>query len=189
VPSRTILENQAVDAYLNFLATGTLPASKDNDQAIEVLDERIANEDRLWAKVTLIAERHRLANPPPPDPAPLVEKFIYYARTFSERNKITYPVWREMGVPPKVLKEAGIALTQVPKANGVAPTPLAPKLALDDPRRKRTYAPRRQWTPEARAELVAYLEANGLDATAEKYGYKPAYVQQFVADWKRHNRA
>lgn len=186
MPDRSTNENKAIEAYLQYLATGVLPASKDNDEAIEVLDERIANEDRLHVKVTLIAERHRLANPPPPDPKPLVDKFVQYASTFSERNKITYPVWREMGVPPKVLKEAGIRLTVAPRVQG---EPTKPAMALDDPRRKRTYASRRKMTPEFTAEFLAYFDAHGADATAEQYGYKPAYVPQLVGRIRRASAA
>jgi hypothetical protein len=36
-------------------------------------------------------------------------KFIKVARSFSERNDITYEAWREFGVTPVVLKKAGIA--------------------------------------------------------------------------------
>ena len=35
-------------------------------------------------------------------------KFVKVARSFSERNDITYDAWREFGVTPAVLKRAGI---------------------------------------------------------------------------------
>ena len=35
-------------------------------------------------------------------------KFVKVARSFSERNDITYDAWREFGVTPIVLKRAGI---------------------------------------------------------------------------------
>lgn len=35
-------------------------------------------------------------------------KFVKVARSFSERNDITYDAWREFGVTPTVLKRAGI---------------------------------------------------------------------------------
>ena len=35
-------------------------------------------------------------------------RFIKVARSFSERNDITYDAWREFGVTPAVLKRAGI---------------------------------------------------------------------------------
>jgi hypothetical protein len=36
-------------------------------------------------------------------------KFMKVAKSFSERNDITYDAWREFGVAPTVLKRAGIA--------------------------------------------------------------------------------
>ena len=35
-------------------------------------------------------------------------KFVKVARSFSQRNDITYDAWREFGVTPTVLKRAGI---------------------------------------------------------------------------------
>ena len=35
-------------------------------------------------------------------------KFVKVARSFSQRNDITYQAWREFGVMPAVLKRAGI---------------------------------------------------------------------------------
>ena len=35
-------------------------------------------------------------------------KFVKVARSFSQRNDITYDAWREFGVAPSVLKRAGI---------------------------------------------------------------------------------
>ena len=35
-------------------------------------------------------------------------KFVRVAKSFSERNDITYDAWREFGVVPTVLKRAGI---------------------------------------------------------------------------------
>lgn len=34
--------------------------------------------------------------------------FVKVARSYGERNGITYTAWREVGVPPAVLKSAGI---------------------------------------------------------------------------------
>lgn len=36
-------------------------------------------------------------------------KFVKVAKSFSERNDITYDAWREFGVTPTVLKRAGIS--------------------------------------------------------------------------------
>ena len=37
------------------------------------------------------------------------KRFITVAKSFSERNDITYDAWREFGVTPAVLKRAGIS--------------------------------------------------------------------------------
>ena len=175
MPDRSTLENKAVEAYLSYLATGSLPVA-DNDEAIEVLDERIANEDQLHRKVVLIAERHRLANPPPPDPAPLVEKFVYYVVGFSERNNITYAVWREMGVPAKVLKEAGIPAT---KLNGIKPAVRGtPRLGMS----------RRTWTDEQRADYLAFYDGHSTEEVAAHFGVSPASVKQRYYQFKSDAR-
>jgi hypothetical protein len=38
----------------------------------------------------------------------LAANFVKFAAAYSERKGIAYPVWREMGVPIAMLKEAGI---------------------------------------------------------------------------------
>lgn len=40
--------------------------------------------------------------------AALEKDFVKIARRYSERKGITYGAWREFGVPPEVLKKAGI---------------------------------------------------------------------------------
>lgn len=39
---------------------------------------------------------------------PLEKSFVKVARSYGERNGITYTAWREIGVDPAVLKRAGI---------------------------------------------------------------------------------
>jgi len=39
---------------------------------------------------------------------PLEKAFVKVARSYGERNGITYTAWREIGVDPAVLKKAGI---------------------------------------------------------------------------------
>ncbi|MYB23885.1 MAG: hypothetical protein F4X37_02025 [Acidimicrobiia bacterium] len=38
----------------------------------------------------------------------LEDEFVGVAASYSERKGVSYQAWREMGVPPKVLHEAGI---------------------------------------------------------------------------------
>lgn len=42
------------------------------------------------------------------DIAPLEKDFVKVAKSYGERNGITYTAWREIGVDPAVLKKAGI---------------------------------------------------------------------------------
>ena len=35
--------------------------------------------------------------------------FVAAARPYSERKRISYAAWRELGVPPAILKRAGIS--------------------------------------------------------------------------------
>lgn len=42
------------------------------------------------------------------DVAPLEKEFVKVAKSYGERNGITYSAWRDIGVDPSVLKKAGI---------------------------------------------------------------------------------
>jgi len=42
------------------------------------------------------------------DIGPLEKEFLRVAKSYGERNGITYSAWREIGVEPAVLKKAGI---------------------------------------------------------------------------------
>lgn len=42
------------------------------------------------------------------DIAPLEKDFVKVAKSYGDRNGITYSAWREIGVEPAVLKKAGI---------------------------------------------------------------------------------
>ena len=39
----------------------------------------------------------------------LEKSFVAAAKGYSERKGISYTAWRELGVPPEVLKRAGIS--------------------------------------------------------------------------------
>lgn len=172
MPDRSTNENKAVEAYLQYLATGVVPVDPDLQDKLDLLTKQIAEEDRLHVKVKLIAERRRLDQPAKADP--LIERFINYALTFGERNNIDYATWREMGVPAAVLKQAGVKITYVtraPRGEGTRP-PGRPGVA------------RRKMTPEFRAEYVAYWEEHGRAATAEHYDYASNYAYQVYKESK-----
>jgi hypothetical protein len=153
---QSVLENRAVDVYLQYLTTGELPAPPNIDAKLEVLDAKIANETRMFVKVQLLQEKRDLTAPTV-TPEALEEAFVKHVGGFSERNGIAYVTWREMGVPANVLKRAGLK-------------PAGSKLAPDDPHRIRPYTPRRVWSEEEKAEYIAFYDTNGKGATAEKYG-------------------
>jgi len=153
---QTTQENHAVEAYLTYLTTGELPAPPNIDTKLEVLDTKIANESRMYMKVQLIQERRDLTAPTVTAES-VIDGFVKYAGTFTERHHIAYVTWREMGVPAAVLKRAGL------KASGVA------KLAPDDPERVRAYAPRRTWTDEEKAKYVAIYDEQGVEAAMEHF--------------------
>jgi hypothetical protein len=174
---QTTQENRAVDAYLQYLTTGELPAPPNIDARTEVLDTKIANETRMFVKVQLLQEKRDLTVPTVTE-ADLVEGFVKHAPGFTERNQIAYVTWREMGVPAAVLTRAGL---KAATAGGV-------KLAPDDPKRIRPYRPRRTWTEEEKAEYIAFYEANGREAATAKYGGTVGSVSQRYYGFKAEAR-
>ena len=43
-----------------------------------------------------------------PDLSGLEKEFVKVAKAYSAKKRISYGTWREFGVPPEVLKKAGI---------------------------------------------------------------------------------
>lgn len=158
--SLTQRENASVENYLRFLATGEVPTSPSKASRLEALDARIEAEDRLYRKAVLIGERHALAAETVTGDD-LKAAFVKDVGGFMARNPaVTYPVWREMGVTPGVLKEAGV--TGAPATARPAGTPPRTRRNLNDPNLAR--------------EMLAYAIEHGGDATAEHYGYKRSYI-------------
>ena len=153
-------ENLAVEQYLRFLATDELPVDETKQAKLESLDARIAAEDTLWRKADLIGERHRVAATTASKES-LEEAFVKYVGGFNSRHpKITYAVWREMGVSPAVLKRAGIegAPVRVKDPNRVPRT----RNNLDD--------------PEIARAIFSTAMTGGKDAVVEQFGYAPGYA-------------
>lgn len=72
----------------------------DPAKRVELIQKRLDLEERL---VELGQE---------PDLNALAKEFAKVAAEYSERKSITYPAWREAGVPAQVLKQAGIKRTR-----------------------------------------------------------------------------
>ncbi len=79
---------------------------------LAVIDVALATADPL-SRVQLIQERydlegHLASGENQIDLAALEAGFIETAAAYGQRKGITYTAWREVGVEPRVLKEAGI---------------------------------------------------------------------------------
>ena len=97
---------RAVDAYLTYMDQKK-PGRRIDRSALE---EKAKAETNLAHKVIIIAQIHEAIRR---EDEALKEQeweneFLKYAPWFSEQHNITYAVWREMGVPTKVLAKAGI---------------------------------------------------------------------------------
>ncbi len=77
-----------------------IDAEPDPAKRVELIQKRLDLEQRL---VELGQE---------PDIDALEKEFVKVAAEYSERKGITYPAWREAGVPAKALKEAGVKRTR-----------------------------------------------------------------------------
>lgn len=79
---------------------------------LEMVEEELLEADPI-TRVSLVQERMDLADELQvlTNDAPLADleqAFIKVAAAYSERKGISYAAWREVGVQPSVLKEAGI---------------------------------------------------------------------------------
>lgn len=113
-------ESRAIKAYLETLKSrrpGRPVTPESVRKRIESIDERLTSEDdplkqlelqqeRIDAEETLKAVESR------EDVDELERRFIEAAKPYSERKTISYTAWRQVGVPARVLKEAGIPRTR-----------------------------------------------------------------------------
>ena len=155
-------ENHAIEAYLQYLATGELPVDPQKQSKLEAIDARIAAEQRLYRKALLIAERHEVAAQGA-TADDLKDGFLKHVGGFMARNPaVNYSVWREMGVPPAVLKEAGIA--------GKDSTERTP----------RHYPSNRvKMTPERMEAILRSIQTVGPAATSEAFGVGPGTIGSY----------
>ena len=116
-------EARAVRAYLEALReerSGPDPVRVRREERARELRTRIDRAERAAERVELLREwleiERELADlESGPDLETLEAEFIEVARSFSERKAISYPAWREVGVPARVLREAGITRTRRPR--------------------------------------------------------------------------
>jgi hypothetical protein len=110
-------QSRVVRAYLNALETAKPRHSKARDpqtitNRIGTIDLALAGADPV-TRVKLVQERLDLtaelaAQSTPDDLTALEAEFIEVAHAFGQAKGITYPAWREVGVPAAVLAMAGI---------------------------------------------------------------------------------
>jgi hypothetical protein len=110
-------QGRAVRQYLEALEAhkpkrGRKRTPESIQKRLAAIEERIASADPL-TRLQLIQERMDLskelaAGEQKVDLTALEKGFVGSARAYGERKGITYAAWRELGVDPAVLKQAGI---------------------------------------------------------------------------------
>jgi len=113
-------QSRAIKAYLEAhrsRSVGRPATRKSLEERYATLTEKIESTEEPLAMVALIQKRldveHALAGF---DEGSDLDKaqagFVRHAKAYSERKGISYSAWRLAGVPPAVLKAAGIAETR-----------------------------------------------------------------------------
>jgi hypothetical protein len=110
-------EGRAVRRYLDALAAnrpkrGRKRTPDSIQKRLKAIDAELADADKL-TELKLVQERMNLENElgsmgAKEDLAGLETEFVKVARSYSDRQGISYGAWREVGVSPAVLKRAGI---------------------------------------------------------------------------------
>ncbi len=114
-------ESRVVSRYLDALAAGK--GKRGRKRTPESVNMQIARIDKEIAeaaplrrlelvqrRMDLVSERDRLAQRV--DLEGVEREFIKVAKSYAERNAISYVAFRELGVPAEVLKRAGISRAQ-----------------------------------------------------------------------------
>lgn len=105
-------ESRAINTYLKALDTPRRRGPRPTPERLAALREQAETESNPLKRVELIQKAMDAAKKLEESPADLAELeagFAKYARAFSDRKGITYAAWRELGVPAKTLKAAGIS--------------------------------------------------------------------------------
>jgi hypothetical protein len=114
-------ESKAIKAYLEAISIPNRKGRPVTPESLEAriiaLDQRIQSEANPLARVDLIQARidaHTALDEMTAvvDLDALEQGFVEHAAAYSERKGITWPAWREAGVPAAVLKAAGVERTR-----------------------------------------------------------------------------
>ncbi len=113
-------ESRAIKAYLEALRSrrpGRPVTAESVRKRIEAINERLETEEDPLKQVELRqelldAEATLKEIESKEDLEELEKAFIEAAKSYSERKGISYTAWRQVGVPARVLKAAGIPRTR-----------------------------------------------------------------------------
>ena len=104
-------ESVAVKAYLGSLQITKKRGRRPTPERVDELQEQAAAEFDPLKRLELVQKRldvEKQLAAPTVDVEVLEDGFVEYAAQYGARKGITYPAWREVGVPASVLKAAGI---------------------------------------------------------------------------------
>ena len=111
------VEGRAVRDYLEALRANKPKRGRKRTpdsirKQIEAINTKLGDSDAVTS-LKLISDRMHLQEELSDmgtmvDLTGLQNEFVKVAKRYGERNRITYAAWREVGVPPTVLSEAGI---------------------------------------------------------------------------------
>ena len=119
--ARGRVEGKAVRDYLEALRAnkpkrGRKRTAASIEKRLALIDEQLKSADGL-TELRLVQERLDLGEElgsmgDGADVAALEEAFVEVAKSYSERQGISYAAWRTVGVTPAVLKRAGITRSE-----------------------------------------------------------------------------
>ena len=111
-------QSRAIAAYLDALEThkpkrGRKRTPESVDKRLEAIDKQLGSANAI-KRLSLIQERLDLLREKDSmggevDLSAFEDEFVAAAAGYSERKGISYAAWRELGVPPAILKRAGIS--------------------------------------------------------------------------------
>lgn len=109
-------------AYLAWLAD---PSSIVDPAAVDAADQLVQQETDVIAKLKAISRADRVRSG---DPVGVKAAFVKHAKSWGESNEITASAWSRVGVPPEMLREAGITKRQkrnrTPTSTGTKHSPV-----------------------------------------------------------------
>jgi len=114
------VQARAIKGYLAALGNRRpgRPVTKESlTERLDRLSDKITSEEDPLARVELIQQRQDVEDQletlaDETDFVELERGFTDHAKSYSERKRISYSAWREIGVPAAVLRQAGIPRTR-----------------------------------------------------------------------------